>query len=112
MTYSELQRHVRDLRSSGFNVVPLLVDLQRKLAFPLVTIIMTLIAVPFGASTGRYGALYGIGLAIALAMLYWMLVSAFAAMGSGGLLPPTLAAWAPNLLFAAGAAYLLLTVRT
>jgi LPS export ABC transporter permease LptG/LPS export ABC transporter permease LptF len=112
MTYSELQRHVRDLRSSGFNVIPLLVALQRKLAFPLVTIVMTLIAVPFGASTGRRGALYGIGLAIGLAMLYWILMSAFAAMGAGGLLPPALAAWAPNLLFAAGAVYLLLTVRT
>jgi LPS export ABC transporter permease LptG/LPS export ABC transporter permease LptF len=112
MTYSELQRHVRDLRNSGFNVVPLLVSLQRKLAFPLVTVVMTLLAVPFGASTGRRGALYGIGLAIGLAMGYWLLMSAFAAIGSAGLLPPILAAWAPNMLFAAGAAYLLLTVRT
>jgi lipopolysaccharide export LptBFGC system permease protein LptF len=112
MTYGELQRHVHDLRNSGFNVVPLLVALQRKLAFPLVTVVMTLLAVPFGASTGRRGALYGIGLAIALAMAYWLLMSAFAAIGSAGLLPPILAAWAPNMLFAAGAAYLLLTVRT
>lgn len=112
MTYSELQRHVRDLRSSGFNVVPLVVALQRKLAFPLVTIVMTLIAVPFGVTTGRRGAMYGVGLAIGLAIAYWVLMSAFAAMGAGGLLPPLLAAWAPNLLFAAGACYLLLTVRT
>jgi LPS export ABC transporter permease LptG len=112
MTYTELQRHVRDLRTSGFNVVPLLVDLQRKIAFPLVTVVMTLIAVPFGATTGGRGALYGVGLAIGLAMIYWVLMSVFAAMGAGGLLPPALAAWAPNLLFAAGAAYLLLTVRT
>ena len=112
MTYSELKRHVSDLRSSGFNVVPLLVALQRKIAFPLVTIVMTLIAVPFGVTTGRRGALYGIGLAIALAMLYYLLMSVFAAIGSAGLLPAALAAWAPNLLFGAGAAYLLLTVRT
>jgi LPS export ABC transporter permease LptG/LPS export ABC transporter permease LptF len=112
MTYGELQQHVRDLRNSGFNVVPLLVALQRKLAFPLVTVVMTLLAIPFGASTGRRGALYGIGLAIGLAMTYWLLMSAFAAIGSAGLLPPVLAAWAPNMLFAAGAAYLLLTVRT
>ncbi len=112
MTYSELQRHVGDLRASGFNVVPLLVALQRKIAFPLVTVVMTLLAVPFGATTGRRGAMYGIGLAIALGMTYWLLMSAFAAIGSAGLLPPFLAAWAPNMLFAAGAAYLLLTVRT
>lgn len=112
MTYSELRQHVGALRASGFNVVPLQVALQRKLAFPLVTVIMTLLAVPFGSSTGRRGALYGIGIAIALAMIYWLLMSAFAAVGSAGLMPALLAAWAPNLLFAAGAAYLLLTVRT
>ncbi|HSL21547.1 MAG TPA: LptF/LptG family permease [Vicinamibacterales bacterium] len=112
MTYAELQRHVTDLRASGFNVVPLLVQAQRKLAFPLVTVVMTLLAVPFGATAGRRGALYGVGIAIALAMIYWLLMSAFGAVGSAGLLPPALAAWSPNLLFAAGAAYLLLTVRT
>jgi lipopolysaccharide export LptBFGC system permease protein LptF len=39
-------------------------------------------------------------------------ISIFAALGTGGALPPLLAAWAPNLLFASGAAYLLLTVKT
>jgi lipopolysaccharide export LptBFGC system permease protein LptF len=73
---------------------------------------MTLIAVPFGVATGRRGAMYGVGLAIGLAIAYWVLMSAFAAMGAGGLLPPVLAAWAPNLLFAGGACYLLLVVRT
>ena len=34
------------------------------------------------------------------------------ALGAGGVLPPLLAAWAPNLLFGAGAVYLLLTART
>jgi lipopolysaccharide export LptBFGC system permease protein LptF len=88
------------------------VALARKLAFPFVTVVMTLIAIPFAATTGRSGAVYGIGLGIALAIGYWMLMSAFGAVGSAGLLPPMLAAWGPNLLFGAGAAYLLLVVRT
>jgi lipopolysaccharide export LptBFGC system permease protein LptF len=45
-------------------------------------------------------------------MTYWVTISVFAAFGSGGLLSPLLAAWAPNMLFGAGASYLLLTVRT
>ena len=112
MTYGELKRHITTMRAAGFNVVPLLVDLQRKLAFPFVTVIMTLIAVPFAVSTGRRGALYGIGVGIVLAMVYWTANNLFAAIGSAGILAPVLAAWAPNLLFGAGAAYLLLTVRT
>ena len=73
---------------------------------------MTLIAVPFAVTTGKRGAMYGIGVGIVLALVYWTAISVFAAFGASGLMSPTLAAWAPNLLFGATAAYLLLTVRT
>ncbi|HEX2342532.1 MAG TPA: LptF/LptG family permease [Vicinamibacterales bacterium] len=112
MTASELRTFVSELRASGLNAVPMEVALARKIAFPFVTVVMTLIAIPFAATTGRSGAVYGIGLGIALAIGYWMLMSAFGAVGSAGLLPPMLAAWGPNLLFGGGAAYLLLVVRT
>jgi lipopolysaccharide export LptBFGC system permease protein LptF len=74
--------------------------------------IMTLIAVPFAVTTGRRGAMYGIGVGIVLALVYWTMISVFAAIGAAGLIQPALAAWAPNLLFGTAAAYLLLTVRT
>jgi len=112
MTYSELKREVARERSSAFNAVPDSVELQRKIAFPMVTIVMTLLAIPFAVTTGRRGALYGIGIGIVLAIVYWIAMSVFAAMGSGGLVPPMLAAWAPNILFGAVAAYMILTVRT
>ena len=112
MTYTQLRRYISDLRAGGFNVVPQTVALHRKISFPFVTLIMTLIAVPFAVTTGRRGALYGIGVGIVLAVVYWMTINAFGAIGSAGLLAPILAAWAPNLIFGAGAAYLLLTVRT
>jgi LPS export ABC transporter permease LptG/LPS export ABC transporter permease LptF len=112
MTYLQLRRYISDLRASGFNVVPQTVALHRKISFPLVSLIMTLIAVPFAVTTGRRGALYGIAVGIVLAVVYWMTINAFGAIGSAGMLAPLLAAWAPNLIFGAGAAYLLLTVRT
>ena len=112
MNFSELQTHITELSSSGFDVVHLSVELQRKLSFPLVTLILTLIAIPFAVTTGPRGALYGIGVGIALAFTYWIAINVFAAIGSAGLLAPALSAWAPNLLFGASAMYLLLTVRT
>jgi LPS export ABC transporter permease LptF/LPS export ABC transporter permease LptG len=112
MTYGELRNYIVKLRETGSDVVPLMVALQKKVAFPLVTVIMTLIAVPFAVTTGRRGALYGIGVGIVLALSYWVALSVFSAYGSGGLLTPTLAAWAPNILFGAAALYGILTVRT
>ena len=112
MSYSQLRGYITRLRDSGLDVIAQQVALERKISFPFVTLIMTLIAVPFAVTTGRRGAMYGIGVGIVLAISYWVAFSVFAALGSGGLMAPMLAAWAPNLLFGAGAAYLLLTVRT
>jgi LPS export ABC transporter permease LptG/LPS export ABC transporter permease LptF len=112
MSYTQLRAYTERLRASGLDVVKQQVALWRKLSFPFVTLIMTLLAVPFAVTIGRSGAMAGIGVAIGIAIVYWTTISVFAAMGAGGVMAPVLAAWAPNLLFGAGALYLLLTVRT
>jgi LPS export ABC transporter permease LptG/LPS export ABC transporter permease LptF len=112
MSYTQLRAYSERLRASGLDVVKQQVALWRKLSFPFVTLIMTLLAVPFAVTIGRSGAMAGIGVAIGIAIIYWTTISVFAAMGAGGVMTPALAAWAPNLLFGAGALYLLFTVRT
>jgi LPS export ABC transporter permease LptG/LPS export ABC transporter permease LptF len=112
MSYRQLSEHVTSLEAGGFNVVPYVVALHRKIAFPFVTLIMAFIAVPFAVTTGKRGAMYGIGAGIVLAILYWTAISVFGAIGAGGLMAPALAAWAPNIIFGCAAMYLLLTVRT
>jgi LPS export ABC transporter permease LptG len=112
MNFAQLRRYIGELRVSGYDVLEHEVGLYRKVAFPFVTLVMTLIAVPFAVSTGKRGAMYGIGVGIVLALVYWTMISVFGAFGAGGLIAPLLAAWAPNLVFGAAAAFLLLTVRT
>ena len=112
MTFGQLRKYITELRASGYDVLDHEVGLYRKTAFPFVTLVMTLIAVPFAVSTGRRGAMYGVGVGIVLALVYWTMISVFAAFGAGGLIAPMLAAWAPNLIFGAAAMFLLLTVRT
>lgn len=112
MTVGQLRKHVSQLKTSGLSVGTYEVDMHRKIAFPLMAIVMTLIALPFGVTTGKRGAMYGIGLAIALAFTYQIAFTAFGYLGAASLLPAAVAAWAPNVLFLAGASYLLLSVRT
>ena len=112
MTAAQLRRSITELSQSGFNYMPQAVELQRKVAFPFVTFVMTLLAVPFGVTTGRRGALYGIGLGIVIALSYWLVMSVFIAIGKAGLLPPALSAWTPNILVSAAALYLVLTTKT
>jgi LPS export ABC transporter permease LptG len=112
MSYRELDGYIGDLEASGVDVVALRVDLASKLSFPLVALILTLIGVPFAVTSGRHGAMYGVGIGIVLAMSYWIVISIFGAIGSAGQLTPVLAAWAPNVLFGGSAIYMLLAVRT
>lgn len=112
MTFNELRDYIRRSRASGFSIIEEEVNLQGKIAFPAVAFVMTALAIPFAVTTGRRGALYGVGLAIVLSVGYWLLTAFFLAAGKAGLLPAPLAAWAPNILFLAAAGYMTLTVRT
>lgn len=110
--FAALARHIDNLERLGLDVVKLKVQLQKKLAFPFLGVVMTLIGIPFSFVVGRKGALHGIAISILVAMVYWALLGIFEALGNNALLPPILAAWAPNLIFAAAGIYLMLTLET
>ncbi len=108
MNYEELSRYIRDLQQSGFDVVRLRVQLQKKIAFPLITLVMAVLAVPFALSAGRHGALTGVATALIIALVYWVTSGLFEAMGNVSQLPPLIAAWSPDLIFGFAGGYLIL----
>jgi len=112
MGFGELARHISELEERGFDVAKLRVQLHRKLAFPMVGLIMTILGIPFSFVVARRGALYGIGVSIVIGIVYWAFLGIFEALGNNAALAPALAAWAPNLLFGAAGLYLLLTLDT
>jgi LPS export ABC transporter permease LptG/LPS export ABC transporter permease LptF len=112
MTFNELWTHIEDLRQGGFDVLQFEVALHSKISFPLAALITVLIGVPFSFTPGKKGALYGIGIAIAIGLIYYVTTRLFASMGESALLPPWLAAWAPNILFGVAGLYALFEVKT
>ncbi len=112
MDYEELRNYIADLQQSGFDTIRLKVQLQKKIAFPLITLVMAVLAIPFAASGRKGGALAGVAVAIGIAIAYWVTAGVFEAMGNANQLPAMLAAWAPDFIFALGGGYLLLRVPT
>ncbi len=112
MSFGELREYIQDLQQSGFDTMRLRVQLNRKLAYPLVTLVMAILAVPFALSVGRRGSLAGVTVAIGMTMAYYVIAGAFEAMGNVNALPPMLAAWSPDLLFGMAGGYLLLRTPT
>jgi LPS export ABC transporter permease LptG len=112
MNYEELRRYIRDLQQSGFDVVRLRVQLNKKLSFPLITLIMAVLAVPFSLSAAKKGAITGVAVAVGIAVVYTVVSRLFEAMGDLSQLPPALAAWSPDLIFALVGSYLILKIPT
>ena len=112
MNYEELRRYIHDLQQSGFDVVRLKVQLQKKFAFPFIALVMAVLAVPFSLSTSKRGAITGVAIAVGIAVVYTVVSNLFEAMGNVSQLPPILAAWSPDLIFGLAGGYLILKVPT
>ncbi len=73
---------------------------------------MVILGIPFCFRLGKRGSLYGIGVAVFFVAVFLVVFSTTNALGGIGLMPPFLAAWAPNVLFAGAGVYLLLKTNT
>jgi LPS export ABC transporter permease LptF/LPS export ABC transporter permease LptG len=112
MTYRDLRRYTSEVRAMGFPAVRLRAELSQKTALPFVSLIMALLAVPFGFWMGRKGTLVGVGLSVVLAMAYWGAFAVFRSLGTAGALTPFLGAWGANILFGLAGLVGLLRLRT
>ncbi len=112
MTFNQLRTYIDTIRSSGYSAEQLSVKLYEKTSWPFLSLVMCLIALPFAFKIGKAGALYGITIALVLGLFYWLVYAIFTKFGEAGNLPPLLAAWSANILFAIAALYMFLRVET
>lgn len=83
--------------------------LHGRLAAPWTCLVVVVIALPFGAASGRRNVFVGVASSIGLAFGFLLLMRISLALGASGYLPAWLAGWLPNLIF--GCAGLWLTAR-
>jgi lipopolysaccharide export system permease protein len=112
MSYRELREYIDRLRDAGHQVAKYIVDLQSKISFPLAHPIMVLVGIPFALTSPRGGRVIGIALCLALGLGYFIVHSAALALARAEILPPLIAAWSANALFATLGFFLYLRART
>jgi lipopolysaccharide export system permease protein len=112
MSFLELRDYTAQLEAAGFEIRKYLVELYSKLSFPLVNLVMVLVAIPFALQAPRGGRLVGIGLAIAIMAGYLVVHYVALALARADLLPPLIAAWTANVIFVGIGVSLLLRART
>jgi len=112
MTFAELREEIVDLERGGYDTTRLRVALHSKVARAVAPIVMVVLGLPFALRLGRRGALYGVGVALILVIVYWAAFAVFNALGLETVLVPWVAAWTPNVVFGIIGIYLMLLVRT
>jgi lipopolysaccharide export system permease protein len=100
-TFFDLQKQISDMKSKGIDATSYEVDIQSKVAFPLISPLMILIAVPFALRRQMSGGMaMSFGVAMIIGFGYWVLSAFCISLGHNGALPPWTAAWVPNAIFA------------
>jgi len=100
MSFFELKKYVSKVEEEGYDATTYRVDLNGKIAFPFICIIMVLV----GSATGMRAFVkenipVAIAIGVVIAFMYWVMYGFCLSMGYGTLLPPVISAWAANLFF-------------
>jgi len=112
MTYAQLSSYIADSRERGYDVRRYEVDLNAKISYPLLNVIISTIAIPLSLYAPRKGGTWrSIGTGLLVGFVCWVALSASLSLGHKGLLPPAAAAWLPDALFAATGAALFRRTR-
>ena len=99
MSWRELSTYIDGLHRAGFDVATLTVQWHKKIAYPLMAPVSMLLAIPFALLVGTRGAIGGVALGVAFAVVYWAMAALLEALGGVGQLPPLLSGWSPDIIF-------------
>ncbi|CAB1056008.1 hypothetical protein D1BOALGB6SA_742 [Olavius sp. associated proteobacterium Delta 1] len=112
MSYKELFSYIQDVETEGYDATPYRVDLHGKFALPVASLIICLIGT--GITVGKissHGFAVNIALGVLVIFLFWIMHSFCMSLGYGGMLPPFIAAWISNFIFACFAIFNLLNAE-
>lgn len=112
MSFQELFELIQKVETEGYDATRYRVDLHTKIAFPAVCLIMCFIGTGISVRGKlKEGLPVIIAYGMAIAFLYWIVLSFCVSLGYGEILPPVVAAWAANLLFLCGGGLLLMNAE-
>jgi lipopolysaccharide export system permease protein len=112
MRYHEITRFIRAIERSGGDTGGLRTEQAQKISLPMAILVIVLFGAPLATSNQRGGAAFGIGISLAVTMIYLLLFRVGKAVGTSGAVDPILAAWMPNAIFLVAGLILLSRVRT
>jgi len=76
------------------------VELNKRIAIPFACLLFVFIGTPFAITRGRSGRGLGLGIGVLIIFFYYLFLLVLERLGKRGTIPPDLAVWLPNIVFA------------
>jgi lipopolysaccharide export system permease protein len=112
MNYRGLRDYVRKIEHDGYDASRYRCAMHASFSFPFISFLMAFLGIPIGLRKERGGGItLAVGFSILISFVYWGVFSFCLELGKAGTLPPFLAAWMGNFIFALVGFYLFLFVR-
>ncbi|HPT83221.1 MAG TPA: LptF/LptG family permease [Limnochordia bacterium] len=99
MSRRELAEYIERFQRGGLKVRSWVVEHHMRLSLPMSSFVFALFAAPL-ALLGKGGRAYGIIVSLVILLVYYVAVSVSRSLGINEVLPPLVAAWLVNSLFA------------
>ena len=101
MNMTELYAYIQELKQKGMTEKAInqnWIEFWTKTSIPFASLIFVFIGAPLGTTTSRSGTSIGVGLSVVIIFIYYILFAAGRAFANGGILPPLLGVWLPNIV--------------
>lgn len=102
----ELLTEIKSLEKDSIDVVPLTIEMHKKVALAFSNLVFVLIGIPLAITTHRREKFIGFGLAIVLFLVYWGIMLAGIAFAISGLIPVSIGVWSANIILSILGIYL------
>ncbi len=99
MNFFELSDYSRRLKEMGMRNPRYSVDLQSKVSYPFVNLVMVIFGVSLALSGPWGGGVKSVGLSLLISLIYWLFYSLCLSFGYGGEIPPIAASWLAPVVF-------------
>ena len=111
VSYSELKNQIQSLKNNGVNTQKWEVDLNYKIAYSFISIIVIFCGIPLSVYRSNTTLAFGGGLSLATIFSYVILLKFGQSLAYGGVLSPFFGAWMSNFIFIGIGIYLMLNAR-
>ena len=99
MNRKELKDLINVLGKGGASTKELLTELYMKYSIPFTCFVFALVGIPFSMPSPRSGRTWGMIVTIVFMFTFYVFASIFRSLGKGGVLPPAVAAFTPQVSF-------------